>query len=236
MLSNNLCVRSFKGKLLIKESIHLPIHGLRLLYSPQQSPPRGIEFQRTHIHLHYHCITPHHKIKIKITMAIEMDWSPDYCLSCDRQISQSGHGAYCSQSCRLADLERASSNSGSSSPTTAPTSSWQNSNMGTSAGFYLPPPLNFSAMSGRQSSSAASSPVSRSPLSSTPPNHYSTSPYASRPSQLYTSPSRTSLSSLNSYNGQQEPAVLSDKVKSELRDYASSFDHVRDWKRRMTVV
>ncbi|KAH8150514.1 uncharacterized protein LAJ45_05209 [Morchella importuna] len=167
-----------------------------------------------------------------------MDWSPDYCLSCDREISQSGHGAYCSQSCRLADLEHASCNSGSSSPTTAPTTSWQNSSMSTGAGFYLPPPLNFSAMSGRQSSSASSSPASRSPISSTPPNLYS-SPYApnnTRPSQLYTSPSRTSLSSLNSYNGQQEPAVLSDKVKSELRDYASSFDHVRDWKRRMTVV
>lgn len=165
-----------------------------------------------------------------------MDWSPDYCLSCDRQISQSGHGAYCSQSCRLADLERASCNSGSSSPQTAPVSSWQNSNTG--AAFYLPPPYIFPAMSRRQSGSPAASPAPRSPLSSTPPpNHYSTSPYANnRTSQLYTSPSRTSLSSLNSYNGQQEPAVLSDKVKSELRDYASSFDHVRDWKRRMTVV
>lgn len=175
-----------------------------------------------------------------IAMAIEMDWSPDYCLSCDRQISQSGHGAYCSQSCRLADLERASCNSGSSSPQAAPAPSWQNPNIiGTGAAFYLPPPLNFSAMSGRQPSSPASSPTSRSPLSSTPPpTYYSTSPYAtnSRSSQLYTSPSRTSLSSLHSYSGQQEPAILSDKVKSELRDYASSFDHVRDWKRRMTVV
>lgn len=169
-------------------------------------------------------------------MAIEMDWSPDYCLSCDRQISQSGHGAYCSQSCRLADLERASCNSGSSSPQTAPVSSWQNSNTG--AAFYLPPPYIFPAMSRRQSGSPAASPTPRSPLSSTPPpTHYSTSPYANnRTSQLYTSPSRTSLSSLHSYNGHQEPAILSDKVKSELRDYASSFDHVRDWKRRMTVV
>lgn len=167
-----------------------------------------------------------------------MDWSPDYCLSCDRQILQSGHGAYCSQSCRLADLERASCNSGSSSPQTAPVSSWQNSSIGTGVGFYLPPPYVFPAMSRRQSGSPASSPESRGPLSSTPPpTHYSTPPYTnSRTSQLYTSPSRTSLSSLHSYSGQQEPAVLSDKVKSELRDYASSFDHVRDWKRRMTVV
>ncbi|CAZ86352.1 unnamed protein product [Tuber melanosporum] len=109
--------------------------------------------------------------------------------------------------------------------------------MGSGAGFYLPPPLNFSAMSGRQTSSAASSPTTRSPLSSTPPSQYS-SPYASnsnRSSGLYTSPSRTSLSSLQGFNT-QEPAVLSDKVTKELREYASSFDHVRDWKRRMTVV
>lgn len=169
-----------------------------------------------------------------------MDWSPDYCLSCDRQISQSGHGAYCSQSCRLADLERASCRSGSSSPQAGASSSpsWSGPNMGSGAGFYLPPPLNFSAISGRQTSSAASSPTTRSPLSSTPPLQYSSSPYASnstRSSGLYTSPSRTSLSSLQSINT-QEPAVLSDKVTKELRDYASSFDHVRDWKRRMTVV
>jgi len=174
-----------------------------------------------------------------------MDWYPDYCLSCDREISQSGHGAYCSQSCRLADLERASCRSGSSSPQAGATSSsspsWSGPTLPNSGGFYLPPPLNFSAMSGKQSSSsAASSPAARSPLSSTlpPSSQYSPPSYISngnRAPGLYLSPSRSSLSSLQS-STTQEPAVLSDKVKSELRDYASSFDHVRDWKRRMTVV
>ncbi|KAL7267233.1 hypothetical protein RUND412_010189 [Rhizina undulata] len=172
-------------------------------------------------------------------MALEMDWSPDFCLSCDRQISQSGHGAYCSQSCRLADLERASCSSTSSSPQTAATSSsWASSNLGSGSGFYLPPPLNFAAISGRQPTPACS-PTMRSPLSTTPPGasqHYPSS-YSSqngRTSQLYSSPSRSSLSSLQGLS-QPDPATLSAKVKNELRDYASSFDHVRDWKRRMTV-
>lgn len=167
-----------------------------------------------------------------------MDWSPDYCLSCDRQISQSGHGAYCSQSCRLADLERASCNSGSSSPQTAPAASWQNSNIDTGAGFYLSAPYVFPAMTRQQSGSPTSSPPSRIPLPSTlTPTQHSTSSYvSSRTAQLCISSSRISLSSLHSYSGQQEPVLLSDKVKNELRDYASSFDHVRDWKRRMTLV
>jgi len=166
-----------------------------------------------------------------------MDWSHDFCLSCDRQISQSGHGAYCSQSCRLADLERASSSSGSPSPSVG--ASWAHST-GHPNGFYLPPALNFSSYSVRQPHSSSPSPASRSPLSATAPSHqYPTGSqsYSDRkPPQLYSSPSRSSLSSLQSYGQPQEPAALSDKVKNELRDYAGSFDHIRDWKRRMTVV
>jgi endogenous inhibitor of DNA gyrase (YacG/DUF329 family) len=150
-----------------------------------------------------------------------MEWSHDFCLSCDRQISQSDHGAYCSQSCRLADLERASA---SSTPSSYASST---SNNGQGSGFYLPPALNFSTISS-QSSSAATSPTSLHPA-------YSTAPQTCGGRTLYSSPSRTSLSSLNNY-AQPEPPILSDKVKNELREYAGSFDHIRDWKRRMTVV
>lgn len=172
-----------------------------------------------------------------------LDWSPDFCLSCDRQ-SVSG-GAYCSQSCRLADLERASggSSSTSSSPQTSPRS-WSQQSSHHSNGMVLPPALNFSALSGRQSSASTPSPTSRSPFSSTPPLAGYPSSYSSRhqPSSysqnptLYTSPSRTSLSSLQSTSQQYEAGYLSDKAKTELRDYASSFDHTRDVRRRMTVV
>jgi len=166
-----------------------------------------------------------------------LDWSPDFCLTCDRQ-SVSG-GAYCSQSCRLADLERASGgSSAASSPQASPTSWVAPAPHGN--GFYLPPPLNFSAMTGRQSSSASSSPrgsISSSSTSTAYPSAQPTrNPYtSSQSSTLYTSPSRTSLSSMQS-TSQQEPGYLSDKARNELRDYASSFDLVRDWKRRMTVV
>lgn len=169
-----------------------------------------------------------------------LDWSPDFCLSCDRQ-SVNG-GAYCSQSCRLADLERASGGSSTaSSPQTSPTSWTTPTPQGN--GFYLPPALNFSAMSGRQTSSASSSPRG-SISSSTPPVlcHWPQQPARSpcysqngQTSTLYSSPSRTSLSSMQS-TSQQDSGFLSDKARNELRDYASSFDLVRDWKRRMTVV
>jgi len=158
-----------------------------------------------------------------------LDWSPDFCLSCDRQ-SVSGE-AYCSQQCRLADVEKASgSSSSTSSPQAMPTTFSSAPPSGN--GFYLPPPLNFSAMTSRQSSS------SRSPVTIAPPSYgYPTqAPQQGRTSSLYSSPSRTSLSSLQSSPPQNSEVYLSDKAKNELRDYASSFDHVRDWKRRMTVV
>lgn len=175
-----------------------------------------------------------------------LDWSPDFCLSCDRQ-SATG-GAYCSQSCRLADLERASGgSSAASSPQASPTC-WTAPNP-QGNGFYLPPPLNFSAISGRQTSSASSSPRGSISSSSSPvsaayplaqqPTQY---PYTSgnytqsgQTSSLSSSPSRTSISSMHS-TSQQDSGYLSDKARNELRDYASSFDLVRDWKRRMTVV
>ena len=167
-----------------------------------------------------------------------MDWSHDFCLSCDRQISQSDHGAYCSQQCRLADLERASS----CSPSASSGDSWTTPTPhgASTQGFYLPPALNFSSYSARQPVSSASSPTTRSPISANAPTHSYPSTSASyggdQNSRLYSSPSRSSLSSLQSYGQQGEPAALSDKVKNELRDYAGSFDHIRDWKRRMTVV
>jgi len=175
-----------------------------------------------------------------------LDWSPDFCLTCDRQ-SVSG-GAYCSQSCRLADLERASGGSSTtSSPQTSPTLWTAPTPQGN--GFYLPPALNFSALSTQQTSSSSSSPRGSISSSSTPPstdfssaqqftsNAYTSANYPQRgqSSSLYHSPSRASLSSMQSMS-QQESGYLSDKARNELRDYASSFDLVRDWKRRMTVV
>jgi hypothetical protein len=65
-------------------------------------------------------------------------WNNDYCLSCDRQMSEPS--AYCSQACRLADLEKAGR-----TQTSAQLSSSASSTSSSNNGFYLPPAVNFSA-------------------------------------------------------------------------------------------
>jgi hypothetical protein len=90
-------------------------------------------------------------------------WSLDYCLTCDRQTSGE---AYCSQNCRLADLESSSvsSSSASSCPTsptypfsflpaihdastrdTAAATRASSSTPSASKGFYLPPAFDFAS-------------------------------------------------------------------------------------------
>ncbi|KZF25555.1 hypothetical protein L228DRAFT_266022 [Xylona heveae TC161] len=167
-------------------------------------------------------------------MSIEMEWSPDFCLACDRQ---SSGGAYCSQACRLADIEKAS---GSSEPVSP--SSWSSPVFEHGTGFVLPPPLDFDAYrsarrasrlsAGRQSSSS-SSPES-------PHDSYFPLMPAARPSlssisgldKLTPSSSRTSLSSVGRPSTPDNGA-LSDKARNELRSYANCFDQVRDCRRRI---
>ncbi|KAK6359551.1 hypothetical protein TWF696_000704 [Orbilia brochopaga] len=154
------------------------------------------------------------------------EWSLDYCLACDREAPNGA--AYCSQACRLSDLERASySASASSSPKepTAPT----NSSSAAPGGFYLPPALNFSALR----TSHEQSPSDSSPVFSMPGWNGRKGSLASN---LHPSPSRTSLSSMPSQQSSSfEQAYLSAKAARELSDYANSFDQVRDNKRRMTI-
>ena len=145
----------------------------------------------------------------------------NYCLRCDAQTSGE---AYCSQLCRLADLEssvagsEASSpaNSNSSSTTTLPASRSPSNN-----GFYLPPAFDFSAYRRSPPPSATSSrPTSWFSTSSSLFDDISSSPRVLSPST-----SRNSL----------KADAISIKAKSELRSYTNSFDQVRDWKRRMTT-
>ncbi|KAJ5086300.1 hypothetical protein NUU61_007607 [Penicillium alfredii] len=120
------------------------------------------------------------------------DWSLDFCLVCDRQTSG---GPYCSQSCRLAELDVVSSED---------------------AMAQSPIP--------RESSTRTRISPSSDPIDST----------SNPPSSLIlsSSASQTSLSSLKSQASHS--SSLSDRLQDELRDYASSFDPVRDLKRRMT--
>jgi hypothetical protein len=144
-----------------------------------------------------------------------MEWSLDYCLVCDRQIVG---GAYCSQACRLAELDQLS-DSGS------PTSGDAHALMGADT-TRLQPPL------GNDSTAASPAPVFSQRI--TLPAHVPLAVSQCPPRALLTpSSSQTSLSSLQSSSSQSSP--LSDRVRDELRDYASCFDQVRDWKRRLTT-
>ncbi|KAF2872375.1 hypothetical protein BDV95DRAFT_491639, partial [Massariosphaeria phaeospora] len=167
-------------------------------------------------------------------MASQMEWSHDFCLSCDRQIAEGG--AYCSQACRLADLEKA----GSTEPQLpAQLSSSASSSTSSTQGFYLPPAVNFSAFK----TSSSSRGYDMGPSS---PSHYyptangsyfapaaSASATASRQSQhrsLTPSSSRSSLASATS----QSTSGISAQAASQLNSYVRSFDQVRDMKRRYT--
>ncbi|KAI9767836.1 MAG: hypothetical protein M1835_006988 [Candelina submexicana] len=161
-----------------------------------------------------------------------MDWAQDFCLSCDKQTSGE---AYCSQACRLLDIEQSVSSTPTSSSTTAPPVSWSTSGLGAGSGFYLSPPLDFSAykpLKKEQLSQLQSTP--RSSLSYTfPTQPTSMSSSSSTNRALTPSSSQSSLSSMGSTSTPE--GCLSDKARTELRGYASSFDQVRDWKRRMTT-
>jgi len=157
-----------------------------------------------------------------------MDWSPDFCLACDKQTDGN---VYCSEACRLAEYEKAS-NAGSTAsspmssrghvswPTTRPTNN----------GFYMEPAYNFSKAQ---------------PYGTTPSPRTTTFYQLSRPqsspvnfssrSVLTPSSSQSSLFSMQSTSSTaSEPAQLSDESKRALRAYASSFDQSRYSRRQST--
>ncbi|KAH8693095.1 hypothetical protein BGW36DRAFT_302945 [Talaromyces proteolyticus] len=132
-------------------------------------------------------------------------WSLDFCLVCDQQIS--GNEAYCSQGCRLADLDQHSSTSASAYPRESQLRSERRDNQITSA-----PPLAVAA-SRRQTIGKHLSSPRRGSLAQTNADSQSSSVESS--SSLLASPSN--------------------QVKHELHDYTGYFDQVRDWKRRLVA-
>jgi hypothetical protein len=158
-------------------------------------------------------------------MASQMEWSHDFCLSCDRQMEG---GTYCSQACRLADLEKAGT--AHSSQLSSSASSTSSSNHG----FYLPPAVNFSAYQ----APAKSRGFDMSPSS---PHHYyptangsyfapSTAAQQQQQRSLSPSSSRSSLAS----NGSQPQSGITAQAATQLNNYVRSFDQTRDMKRRYT--
>jgi len=157
------------------------------------------------------------------------DWSLDYCLGCDRQTAGE---AYCSQACRLADLENSSNGSEPTSPTSNRSFSWApSSQIHPTSGFFLPPAFDFSAHRSHPSSLSSSNrpgSAGTSPSVSSSLSHSAPSPRILTPSS-----SRSSLSSAHTISAQGE--FISSQARSELRDYTNSFDTVRDFRRRMTT-
>ena len=150
-------------------------------------------------------------------MTMELTWSLDYCLACDKQTDGE---TYCSQSCRLADLETSSNWSGPTSPTSP-------SNPSQASGFYLTPAINFSKYK-------ASNPSSSQPTSPLTPNFSSqSSTQTASVKTLTPSSSSSSLKSTKS-NSSSQAGQLSEQIRTELRGYTDSFDNVRNWRRRMT--
>ena len=155
-----------------------------------------------------------------------MDCFPDFCLACDNQTAD---GLYCSQACRLTDLEKAGS---------APESPTTPSHLSTSSGFFLAPALDFGTYRPRtaqQSSLAASSKdeSGHDSVRQQSPQHHSTPSHTSSPRRVLSpSSSRSSLVSGLSGLTTQTTEGLSEQAKTELREYVNSFDQTREWRRR----
>nr|POE82240.1 hypothetical protein CFP56_67004 [Quercus suber] len=141
-----------------------------------------------------------------------MDCFNDFCIACDKE-SHNG-GAYCSQACRMADLERASAMDAAS-----PSSTKSRTYSGSSSNHQQSP-------------------------KSTGPNTRPTSSYFSSlssynnsadpvPRSLTPSSSRSSLSSTMSTLSNYSREALTERAQAELQSYYSSFDKVKQSKRRM---
>ncbi|KAF2662285.1 hypothetical protein K491DRAFT_585454 [Lophiostoma macrostomum CBS 122681] len=173
-------------------------------------------------------------------MASQMEWSHEYCLFCDRQIAEGG--AYCSQACRLADLEKAGS-TGPQTPSNLSSSASSSSSSTSAHGFYLPPAVNFSAL--KTTSSSRGFDIGPSSTqhyyyhSTTNGSYFAPSaPATTRRQQqqqqqqqqrsLTPSSSRSSLASAAS----QTTNGISYQAAQQLNSYVRSFDQVRDMRRR----
>ena len=168
----------------------------------------------------------------------------DFCLACDKQ---SPNGAYCSQQCRLAELENASRPAPPSprsplTPSNAARLSWssQTSTQDSSSNYVLSPAFDFAA---------ANKPGSTSPRQigrdySTHDSYFMRTPTEQSRSQSIASQqraitpcsSRTSLSSNVSNSGcVSSTSGISQKAKAELDGYFSSFSQAKAAKRRPSL-
>lgn len=148
-------------------------------------------------------------------MACESDCFPEYCLSCDRQCTE---GPYCSQACRTADFERSGSPRPSHTPYSTLSTPTSASSSWSSAGFHLPPALDFHCY--RPSQESAALPRRSSDLSS------------------YRASKRSSVSSLDHIYTPSDSRVastitLTESTRQQLQQYERSFDSSRRKKQQL---
>jgi len=159
-----------------------------------------------------------------------MDWSPNFCLACDRQTDGR---VYCSEACRLTEFETTSNPGSTSSSPTSFRSPFSWSVAKPTNGFYMEPAYNFS-----KAQPYGTTPSPRNPTL----HHLSTRPHSapvtsnsSRP-VLTPSTSQSSLFSMQSSASSttMETNQLSEESKEALRAYARSFDQSRYSRRQST--
>ena len=156
-----------------------------------------------------------------------MDWSPSFCLACDRQTDGN---VYCSETCRLAEYEVASNAGSTASSPTSPRGPMSWPSRPSNHTFHLEPAYNFSKAQPYGSKPAPR--ASHFQLTSRPQSSPGT--FSSKP-VLTPSSSQSSLFSMQSSSSTgSEPIPLSEESRKALRAYASSFDQSRYSRRQST--
>ena len=160
-----------------------------------------------------------------------MDCFGDFCLVCDKQTNGS---PFCSQACRLAELDHTLSSSEPASHIHSRQTTSQRSSEPVTTGFQLPPAIDFSSYRRSRTISSPNTQSASSAAASQPVGQASTTITLPRSSNLTPSSSQSSLSSLRT--NQPSPGGISEQAWNELRDYASNFDQVRTLKRRLSTL
>ena len=186
---------------------------------PPPSPRRRLSCPRLRLrHQHHYLHYTHNTHYLAFSMTSQMEWSHDFCLSCDRQMEG---GTYCSQACRLADLEKAGQQQPALSSSASSTSSSNN-------GFYLPPAVNFSQYKGPSTSRGFDMGPSNAYHYYSAANGSYVAPPTAGQRSLTPSSSRSSLSS----NSSTTQSGITAQAASQLNNYVRSFDQTREQKRR----
>lgn len=160
-----------------------------------------------------------------------MDCFPDYCLTCDKQITD---GIYCSQTCRLTDLERAGSSP--SSPSTAQPFSLASASLLSAFNNISILDLNSTIDNAQRTTSSVSLNSTLRNPSNQPgqrrPTLYHTYSAPPTPSHILSSSSSRSSLSSSSQSGTRSRQIsggISQEAKDELKGY---FDAIEAKQRR----